>query len=183
MNLFLSFIRWLVMLPFSLIVLIVSIFLAPVLPVFASKDGWLPKWLWWFQTPDNSLDGDNGFIFIHAPFKGEDLSYIKKYVNRTFWLWRNPSYGFDWGVLAFQPESGHIVKRLYGTKPIAGTHFVSGYFFATITNPDGKMAWQFYVIHNWSASRHAKINLGWKLWSAPDLCQYVVSPHGIWRKT
>jgi hypothetical protein len=31
--------------------------LTPVIVLFAKPNGWLPDWLFWFQTNDASLDG------------------------------------------------------------------------------------------------------------------------------
>ena len=80
-----------------MILTLVAIILAPVLPVLASnQEGWLdnhakwgvgprlPTWLSWFQTPDNSLDGDATF---------ERLNGIS-YWSKVKWLWRNPCYAF-----------------------------------------------------------------------------------------
>ena len=81
------------MLKYPLLV-IVSIFLwllnlplALILPFFTNKEGWLPRWLWWFQTQDNSLHGDEGWK-LHCP----DWQY---HSGMTLWLWRNPCQGFD----------------------------------------------------------------------------------------
>ena len=69
------------------------------------KEGWLDNgskwgvgprlksWLSWFQTPDNSLDGDHGFQEKHNPC----------WWSKVQWLWRNPFYGF-------------AVKYLHGTE-------------------------------------------------------------------
>ena len=71
--------------------------LALLIVLFNSKqDGWLDnatkqgvgprlvKWLSWFQTPDNSLDGDHTFQSFFPP----------SWWSRVHWLWRNPFYGF-----------------------------------------------------------------------------------------
>jgi hypothetical protein len=85
------------LIPINLLLTLVAVVLAPVLPIFAQqKDGWLnnhsiwgigprlPAWLNWFQTPDNSLDGDATFQAING------ISYWSK----VKWLWRNPAYSF-----------------------------------------------------------------------------------------
>ena len=51
---------YLLLLPINLIVAFIAVILSPILPLFASEDGWLPTWLWWFQTPDAPIDGDSG---------------------------------------------------------------------------------------------------------------------------
>jgi hypothetical protein len=88
---------YLLLIPVSLILTLVAIILAPVLPLLASEQaGWLdnhakwgvgprlPTWLAWFQTPDNSLDGDATFERLNG------ISYWAK----VKWLWRNPCYAF-----------------------------------------------------------------------------------------
>ena len=54
------YLKWLCLIPVSLVMAIVGRVLAPVLPFFVQADGYLPRWLWWFQTPDNPCDGDKG---------------------------------------------------------------------------------------------------------------------------
>ena len=88
---------YLLLIPVSLLLTLVAIILAPVLPLLASEQaGWLdnhakwgvgprlPTWLAWFQTPDNSLDGDATFERLNG------ISYWAK----VKWLWRNPCYAF-----------------------------------------------------------------------------------------
>ena len=73
----------------------------------SNQDGWLNnatvwgtgprlyKWLSWFQTPDNSLDGDATF---------EQRFPEKNWWSKVHWLWRNPFYGF--AVKTFDGSSG-----------------------------------------------------------------------------
>jgi hypothetical protein len=88
---------WIILVPINLIVTLLNIILSPVLPVFAteqygpldnnSREGVgprLPHWLSWFQTPDNSLDGDATFEQLNPP----------GYVSKIKWFIRNPGYGF-----------------------------------------------------------------------------------------
>lgn len=98
---------WFVLWPLSLAFTILSMVLALVLPMFASSDGWLPRWLWWFQTADNSLNGDGnreagtGWKGAHWQFRYELPTWLCTYVGRVGWLLRNPGYGFDFDVLGF----------------------------------------------------------------------------------
>jgi hypothetical protein len=81
--------------------------LAPLLVLFNSAQiGWLNNatlWgygprLWkllsWFQTPDNSLDGDQTFKNF----------YPSCWWSKVHWLWRNPFYGF--AVKTFDGSTG-----------------------------------------------------------------------------
>ena len=91
------YIWYVFLVPVSLLLTLVAILLAPVLPMFATmQEGWLdnhyqwgvgprlPKWLNWFMTPDNSLDGDATFERINGT----------GYWAQVKWLWRNPAYAF-----------------------------------------------------------------------------------------
>lgn len=88
---------WVILVPLNLLVTVLTVILSPVLPVFATEQygpldnnghqGFgprLPKWLSWFQTPDNSLDGDATFELLNPP----------SYRSKIKWLIRNPGYGF-----------------------------------------------------------------------------------------
>ena len=81
--------------------------LALVLPLFAKQEmGWvnnatakavgprLPKWLGWFQTWDNSLDGDITFQSF----------FPSCWWSKVHWLWRNLFYGF--AVVEFDGSTG-----------------------------------------------------------------------------
>jgi hypothetical protein len=64
--------------------------------LYTNQEGWLDnhsRWglgprligcLFWFQTPDNSLDGDATFEKLNPP----------SYWSKVKWLWRNPAYSF-----------------------------------------------------------------------------------------
>jgi hypothetical protein len=82
----------------SLPITLLGLLLSPILPLFAAQEyGWsdnhaklsfgprLPKWLSWFQTPDNSLDGDYTFEQANPP----------SYFSQVKWLCRNPAYAFQ----------------------------------------------------------------------------------------
>jgi len=91
------YLLYLVMVPLNLLATVLCILLSPILPIFSKQqNGWndnhsywgigprLPKWLSWFQTPDNSLNGDATFEKLNPP----------SYLSKIKWLIRNPGYGF-----------------------------------------------------------------------------------------
>ena len=86
------FLKWAALGPLSFLMAILGRILAPILPFFVQDDGYLPRWLWWFQTPDNSCDGDAGHWERHP-----GLDAWSTYKRRTAWFWRNVAYGFDLG--------------------------------------------------------------------------------------
>lgn len=91
------YLLYIIMVPLNLLVTVLCVILSPILPIFATQqEGWLdnagrygigprlPKWLSWFQTWDNSLDGDYAFEKNNPP----------SYLSKIKWLIRNPGYGF-----------------------------------------------------------------------------------------
>ena len=120
------YLKWLIMVPVMLVVTVATFPLAFVLPFFAVyREGWhdngniygygwyLPEWLNWFQTPDNSLDGDYGWQHEHWQWRFRLPPRISTYVGRLGWLWRNPGYGF--GVVRF--DSAVPVTATYEGNP------------------------------------------------------------------
>jgi hypothetical protein len=86
-----------------LLTFVIAYPIAPLLPLFATMQEGpcdngghicvgprLPKWLSWFQTPDNSLYGDAGAIARNG----------KSYWAQVLWLWRNPAYSFAMATVA-----------------------------------------------------------------------------------
>lgn len=127
MNIVTAILRYLIYLPLHITLTALSYILVPFLVLF-QKDGWLPKWCWYFQTWDNSLDGDTGWQIEHRPFLSEPyetLSGFKKYICRVLWLYRNPVYGFEKTILA--ASEGDITQ--YGVYPNVLYVSSKGYFF------------------------------------------------------
>ena len=133
--------------------------LAFILAIFKeNKEGWLDngkkwgvgprlfKWLSWFQTPDNSLDGDAGFI-QHFP--------EKNWWSRVHWLWRNPFYGF-------------AVKYFHGTDGMS----YSGDLHCDESHPGhllvkGQGLFQ-YVLFKPLFGKTLYLNLGWNIRALVD---------------
>jgi hypothetical protein len=179
------YVRYWVLVPVTLIMRIINFPTAPIVVLFASEDGWLPKWLWAWQTPDNSLNGDNGWINEHRPFK-QERNKFERWVNRWRWLWRNSFYGFAFDVKGFTVEYcwDYSVKgdEAVSNRPLheglVRRYFVNG-------DGDGKRYFQFYYVKKWTPKRCIRINLGWKLWgeiTEGRKIQYVfsISPFNSW---
>ena len=95
-------ISYILLVPVNLLLTLIAVIIAPILPLFASNvsgmvdngtsvrlEPRLPKWLSWFQTPDNSLNGDATFESLNPPC----------YWSQVKWLWRNPAYSFGLQIL------------------------------------------------------------------------------------
>lgn len=95
--------RWTIYLLVSFVMQLVALVITPLLPLFASpREGRsengnviavgprLPRWLAWFDTPDNDLYGDPKWRTSHD---GGHWSQVG-------WLYRNSLYQFKWSVLS-----------------------------------------------------------------------------------
>ena len=154
---------YLLLVPLSLLLTLLAVLIAPVLPLLASnQEGWLdnhsswglgprlPTWLSWFQTPDNSLDGDATFQTMFPP---------GQWWSQVHWLWRNPCYVFALRYL--MPE---YITSVNGDKTIKD-------------NDNAKAGWclvqanglfQFTFIAPIGFSRCFLVNLGWNIRALVD---------------
>lgn len=98
--------KWCLLAVVRTVVMLIGLILSPVMPYFAKmKEGKinndngigieprLPFWLNWFQTPDNSLWGDEGWQTKH---RKDDYKTI---AGMGAWIRRNTVYGISWGLL------------------------------------------------------------------------------------
>lgn len=80
---------WWLLLPVCILAELVAVLLAPVLPLFMGHGDHLPRWLAWFDTPDNPTWGD----------KNWQARFGKSHLGAMLWLIRNRAYGFKLGPL------------------------------------------------------------------------------------
>lgn len=159
------------MLPLSIIMTLVGFVIAPILPFFA-KDGWLPSWLSWFQTPDNSLDGDDGWKTEHWLWRYKLPEAICSYVGRVGWLWRNPTYGYGLVILENPTEPTYIGNPKVNDNPgVEGSCLVTG-----------NGLFQFVFVKKISDTKCFYLNCGWNIkglignLEPKHLATYVISP-------
>lgn len=107
------YLKWALMVPVSVLATVIGFLIAPILPFFA-KNGWLPKWLSWFQTPDNSLYGDDGWKTEHWMWRYKLPAGLATYVGMVGWLWRNPAYGFGCVYMTGDP----IIATFIGNEQV-----------------------------------------------------------------
>ena len=149
---------YLLLVPINLIGTVLTFPLAFIVVIFKSdQEGWnyngtvwgvgprLFKWLSWFQTPDNSLNGDHAWEDKHS----------HSWWSRVQWLWRNPFYGF-------------AVKYLHGTDGMSW----SGDLNCNEQNPGhllvkGQGLFQ-YVLFVHIFGKCLYLNLGWNIRALVD---------------
>lgn len=141
-----KFIKWSLLLIPLTILLIINYIFGPIIVLFASKEGWLPKWLWWFQTIDGSLDG----------FKKWQEMHPNKYIRRLLWIYRNPVYGFAYNIMGAKNVGKMTIT---GNQDITDTGN-GGYGSLYIST---KKYFCFYYIGHSLFNKKIRIYLGWKL--------------------
>ena len=151
------YLLYIILVPLSLLATLAAVILAPILPIFATEqEGWndnhsqwgmgprLPTWLSWFQTPDNSLDGDATFEAANPP----------SYWSQVKWLLRNPAYAFALWYLVPPYQTS-----------VAGDKTIKD-------NDNAKKGWcfvkanglfQFVLIVPIGFQRCVMVNLGWNI--------------------
>lgn len=176
MRLLVSLLLWLPCALIGLIADVINAPLAPIVALFASEDGWLPRWLWWFQTPENPLDGGADYQANHRWFRGHpDVDHgWRRYVNRVWWMWRNPMYGLQHAMGTRIISAATYTAR--GPETV-GDKTGAGCVLRTIDT--GYLPiFQLYWIRPWGTKRCLRLHLGWKIWAAPydgKACMLVFS--------
>lgn len=174
--------KWLLLLPINIIVTIAAFIFAPFMALYdtprwgsldnGNKVGYgprLPDWLSWFQTKDNSLDGDEAWMRMDEDHWGwrsklPTGSYIQSYLGRLGWLWRNPAQGFERAsYVAANISSDNIVQ--YKGNPFIKDkpNGVAGYCYITIDNFWSHHYWCLYAIIRLGSTRCIKLKFGWNL--------------------
>jgi hypothetical protein len=161
-------IKWVLFLILNQITNFLSLFLTPVVVLFASEDGWLPNWLWWFQTPDNPLDGDAGWKTGYRPITTEDTK-LKRYYNRVRWLYRNKLYGFSEAVLSIKYTNTQTLITT-GNHVSNGPLGESGTYIAKLYEGDKLIGFKYYYIRQYKhwPTKCIRILIGWKINENPE---------------
>lgn len=137
--------------------------ISPILPFFCDKDGWLPSWLSWFQTPDNSCDGDRGHL-ARWPKNGVFWTWLR----RTAWLFRNSAYGFNL-KLGFKYKDGDV-RIDNGNTDVGDKSGISGVAHYRVYRDNKLVSFQEYIVYHYKIFgiwRCVRIGLGYKIWSEP----------------
>jgi len=157
------YLLYLILVPINLALTLLAVIIAPILPIFAKPlMGWcdnhsyeaveprLPTWLSWFQTPDNSLNGDATFQTMFPP---------NQWWSQVHWLWRNPAYSFDLKILEAPYDStvkGDITIR-------DNDNAKAGWCFVTVNN-----LFQFRWVQPIGFSRCIYCNFGHNIFALVD---------------
>ncbi len=105
------------------------------------------RWLSWFDTPDNSLEGDDNFLAKNVP----------SYISKVKWLYRNSLYGFKWTILSATITDPQLIKYK-GDPRVNRNNGIQGKLVATYNN-----YWQFKYVKSIYKSYGVMLNFGWQL--------------------
>lgn len=156
-------IKYFLLLPCWLVMEILGKTLWSLLPLFAQErygpvdnnarndyEPRLPRWLAWFDTPDNSLYGDTGWRTLHCP------EHWASYLGMALWLFRNSATGFSRSVLAKEVHRQDVIFQ--GDPHISVDRGVYGVF----TAKDGHGAWQYKRVLP-LFGKNIGLNFGWNI--------------------
>lgn len=159
---------------FSLFLTLVAFIIAPVLPFFATtQDGpllngteygpgpRLPKYLNWFMTPDNSLDGDYGWQHEHAQWRFKFSVACSAYVGQVGWLWRNPAYSYGMKYIS------DPIEPTYSGNPSIGDNRTAREGWLLVLEPS--LFQYVYIKRIFKTQKCIYINLGWNIRALLDL--------------
>jgi hypothetical protein len=164
------YLKWFLFTIVNLLLEIPNYLFAPIIVLFVNEDGYLPNWLYWFQTTDNSLDGDEGWIAGTRTIKNPTNKF-HRWINRFRWIQRNSLYGFSEKVSGVRYDRTQDTLKVVGNPAIGnGPGGLSGTVTRYLYRQDKLIAFQWYYIHQWGSSPNCiRINIGWKLWNFDDL--------------
>lgn len=161
------YIKWFVMLILDLFMLIfTSVPAAIIVPLFTRVQNWERKdtytWGWIWGTFDNPPQGDLGYHTKRAPFINE-LTGLKGYINRVFWMLRNPLYGLAKRMSL--PYSGEYHYEVSGNLSISDKYKIPGHYFVKVFDKQGgkMVGFEYYLIKPWGDKRDLRVRLGWKI--------------------
>ena len=164
------YIKWFALLILDLFMLIFTALPAAIIiPLFTRAQEWERKdtytWGWIWGTHDNPPQGDKGYHTKRAPFTNE-LTGLKGYINRVFWMLRNPLYGLARRMSL--PYSADYVITHTGNLNISDKYKIPGHYFMKVFDKQGGklVGFEYYLIKPWAGANPTKdlrVRLGWKI--------------------
>lgn len=160
------YLKWLALFVVDIVLTIFTVLPAAIIvPLFTRAQQWGKAeytWGWLWGTYDNPPQGDEGYYAKRAPFLNE-MTGVKGYVNRVFWMLRNPLYGLAKRMSL--PYSGDYHYEQTGNMDISDKYKIPGsYMVKVFDKQGGKMVgFEYYLIKPWSESRDLRMRLGWKI--------------------
>ena len=125
---------------------------APVICLFIDKDGYLPKWLKWFE-PVDTIHGCYDLLWAQ---RSDHAGWSLYRLCWTF-IQRNPAYGFESSWVSSKPNK-IVTATIFGNLNVQEKDGIAGYFFILAENG----TFQLKVV--WHIGSQAIIHeAGWQL--------------------
>ena len=160
------YLRWFILCLLDWVLLLTVPIAAPVIALFTQAQPWVDgkqyAWGWIWGTYDNPPQGDQGYVTKRCPFP-HHLHGVRGYVNRVWWMIRNPLYGF--ARLSAIEYSTNVVQHLLGQDGISDKDKRPGWYFVRLHNLQSKkcVGFEFYGVFPYTSSRNVRVRLGWKI--------------------
>ena len=162
-----AIIKWVSLALLGVVVTLANVLLSPIVALFICGDGYLPRWLGWFQTPDNPAIGDKAFQLNQMPWTLRLPDWLARYFLCIGWAWRNPAYGYDqWagfpvvGSTMYWSRGNERVNIARDAKGVC--HVTEGWVLRRFVC-QGRHYFQFTALYRWNNSRAWRISFGWTL--------------------
>lgn len=165
------YIKWLLFLPVDIAMKIIGLIVAPIVSLFVSKSGLLPKWLCWFETPDSNMFGDPGDRGFREKHKDSTDSFLGRWYVCTLWQWRNTSQGFSTYVLGADDRG--LIEHLEWIKDAGDLKK----YKKTVWEDGQLVAFEYKGAFQWfGLKKRFRWRIGWKIhWDIRFKAQYVFS--------
>lgn len=160
------YLKWLTLFVVDIVLTIFTVLPAAIIvPLFTRAQQWGKAeytWGWIWGTYDNPPQGDEGYYAKRAPFLNE-MTGVKGYVNRVFWMLRNPLYGLAKRMSL--PYSGDYHYEQTGNMDISDKYKIPGSYMVKVFDKEGgkMVGFEYYLIKPWSENRDLRMRLGWKI--------------------
>ena len=172
------YLKWLALAVLDVLLLLTVPFAAPIVAaMYRAQPHGLPAytWGWLWGTYDNPPQGDEGYVRKRAPFP-RLITGWQGYVNRAWWMIRNPVYGFArWVALDYSADQ---VQHVIGKDGISDKDGIPGWYFVRVYSPHKLVGFEFYGVFPWMPedkvfkvwkftltlkARDLRVRLGWKI--------------------
>lgn len=110
---FFAIIRWILFSILDRLFFVIALLTNPLVSLFVTKNGELPRLFLWWATPDSNMfgyDGDSGF---YEENKDKINSYFGRWWVCTKWLYRNTAQGFSTYVCGLDDSKFLIKEEVY----------------------------------------------------------------------
>lgn len=159
------YLKWFVLAILDLLLTLTVVVAAPIIALFTREQPYgKPEytWGWLWGTYDNPPQGDQGYVAKRALFLNETTG-VKGYVNRVWWMFRNPLYGFS--RRAAVDYSADFYYYVDGNTNISDKYKIPGSYFVRVYDKKGGklVAFEYYLVKPWSETKDLRVRLGWKV--------------------